>query len=187
MPTEVCWHCKKRRHAVQLCGDDRLCRKCDDANQRQLSAIRKANSVEHTDSNAGGKIILKTKTKEKKVAASRKESSTLTSTSSSVNDASTSSRCSPPVATSSASTSVSDQNATAGICVSMVTVPAKLNGLSSVKRVIWSEMLGYIHFYRDKSNINVLRQVVLDFFSAGDISDGKKIMALEFNTVDGGR
>lgn len=45
--------------------------------------------------------------------------------------------------------------------------------------------MGYIHFYRDKSNINALRQVVLDFFSAGDISDGKKIMALEFSTVDG--
>jgi len=62
---------------------------------------------------------------------------------------------------------VSDQNAAAGICVSMVTVPATLNGLSSVKRVIWSEMLGYIHFYRDKSNINALRQVVLDFLFCG--------------------
>jgi len=88
-------------------------------------------------------------------------------------------------ATSSASTSVYAQNAAVGICVSMVTGPVRLNGLSTVKRVIWSEMLGCIHFYRDKSNINALRQVVLDFFSAGDISDGKKIMALEFNMADG--
>jgi hypothetical protein len=50
-----------------------------------------------------------------------------------------------------------------------------------VKKVVWSELLRYIHFYRDKSNINALRQVVLDLFSAGDISDGKKIMALEFS------
>jgi hypothetical protein len=185
MPTEVCWHCKKRKPGVQLCGDDRLCRECDDANRRELSAIRKTNSVEHIDSNESGKIILESKTKEKKVSASRKKSSTLTSTNSSVNDTSTSSRCSSPVATSSASTTVSDQNAAVGICVSMVTGPARLNGLLLVKKVVWSELLGYIHFYRDKSNINALRQVVLDFFSAGDISDGKKIMALEFSTVDG--
>jgi len=149
MSTEVCWHCKKVEHGVQLSGNNRLCRECDDAKQRELSAIRKANSVGRIDSNAGGQIILETKTKEKNVPASRIGSSELTSTRSSVNDASTSSRCSASVASSSASTPVYDQNAADGICVSMVTGPARLNGLSAVNRVIWSEMLGYIHFFRD--------------------------------------
>jgi len=99
----------------------------------------------HVDSNAGGQIILETNTKEKNVPASRKGSSTLTSTSSSVNDASTSSRCRAPAVISSASTPVYDQDAAVDSCVSMVIVPARLNGLnglSAVKRFIWSEMLG---------------------------------------------
>jgi len=90
-------------------------RECDDENQRELSAIRKANggdSVGHIDSNA-----------EKNVPASRKGSSTLMSTRSLVNDASISSRCSARMVTSSVSTSVYDQNASVGICVSMVTGP----------------------------------------------------------------
>jgi len=119
---------------------------------------------------AGGQIILETKTKKKNVPASRKWSSTLTPTRSSVNDASSSSRCSAPVTTSSASTFVYDQNASVGNCVSMIAGPTRQDGLSAVKTVIWSEMLRYIHFYRDKSNINALRQVVIDIFSASAFS-----------------
>jgi len=138
--------------------------------QRVLTAVRKANggdSVGHIDSNA-----------EKNVPAIRKGSSKLTSTRSSVNDASTTSRLLLHLCLIRMRQSVFEFRWSLGHS-------ARLNGLSVVKRAIWSEMLWYIHFYRDKSNINALRQVLLDFFLASDISDGKKIMALEFNTVDG--
>jgi len=40
MPTEVCWGCKQLKPGVKLCAEDRLCRECDAANQRALSAAR---------------------------------------------------------------------------------------------------------------------------------------------------
>ena len=67
----------------------------------------------------------------------------------------------------------------------IVASPARTGEVATVKKVIWCEVLSYIRNYRDKSNVNALRQVVLGFFSPGDIGDAKRLMMQEFNTVDG--
>lgn len=67
----------------------------------------------------------------------------------------------------------------------IVACPARTGEVATMKKVIWCEVLSYIRNYRDKSNVNALRQVVLGFFSPGDIGDAKRLMMQEFNTVDG--
>ena len=57
--------------------------------------------------------------------------------------------------------------------------------VATVKNVIWSEVLTHINFDRENSSANALRQVVLRFFSPGDITDGKRLMVQECNMADG--
>ena len=49
MPQEVCWKCKQRKPGVTLCGDDRLCRDCDEENERLLAAIHGKKTVQAND------------------------------------------------------------------------------------------------------------------------------------------
>jgi len=57
--------------------------------------------------------------------------------------------------------------------------------VANVKKIVWNELLAYVHFYRNKSNAEALRRVVLCFFSPGDIADAKRLMVKEFESIDG--
>jgi len=52
--------------------------------------------------------------------------------------------------------------------------------LRSLKVIIWNELLAYVCHYRDKSNVDALRRVVLGFYSAEDICNAKKLLVQEF-------
>jgi len=55
--------------------------------------------------------------------------------------------------------------------------------IAKVKRVICNELLAYICFYRDNSNATALRRVVISCFSAEDVSEAKKLMMQEFESI----
>ena len=58
-------------------------------------------------------------------------------------------------------------------------------GSDMPKKVIVSEVMAYICYYRHRSNADALRRVVLSFFSAGDISDAKRLLTSEFQASVG--
>jgi len=50
------------------------------------------------------------------------------------------------------------------------------------QKVILSEVLSYLRFYRDSANADALRRVVLGFYSADDIAEAKKLLVHEMQT-----
>jgi len=68
---------------------------------------------------------------------------------------------------------------------SMIAGQSRNAEASSVHKVIWHEMLTYIHYFRNSSNAEALRQTVLGFFNPGDIVEGKKLLVQELQGVDG--
>ena len=68
---------------------------------------------------------------------------------------------------------------------SMIAGQSRNAEASSVHKVIWHEMLTYIHYFRNSSNAEALRQTVLGFFNPGDIVEGKKLLVQELQCVDG--
>jgi len=55
--------------------------------------------------------------------------------------------------------------------------------LDTVSRIVCNDLLAYVHCYRDVSNTDALRRVVLNFFSSEDISTAKKLLRQEFHSV----
>jgi len=53
----------------------------------------------------------------------------------------------------------------------------------SINKIVCNDLLSYIHCYRDRSNVDALRRVILSCFSPDDISSAKKLMAHEFSEV----
>jgi len=50
-------------------------------------------------------------------------------------------------------------------------------------KVVCNDLLSYIHCYRDRSNVDSLRRVILSCFAPDDISSAKKLMTHEFSDV----
>ena len=70
-------------------------------------------------------------------------------------------------------------------CVIIAAGTVRNDVIASVRKVIWSEILAYISFYRNKANSEALVKVVLNFFSPEIISDAKKLLTQEFQSVSG--
>lgn len=62
----------------------------------------------------------------------------------------------------------------------IVSAIPKADKTSSLNKVFWNEILAYICHYRDQSNADSLRRVILNFYSSEDISDAKKLLVQEF-------
>lgn len=69
--------------------------------------------------------------------------------------------------------------------LTIVAGAARVGETSAVKKVVLNELLTYINVYRNRSNADALRQVVLGFYSPGDIMEGKKVMVQELQSVEG--
>jgi len=52
-----------------------------------------------------------------------------------------------------------------------------------VTKIVCNDLLAYVHCYRDNSNADALRRVVLNCFSSEDISSAKKLLCCEFQSV----
>lgn len=57
--------------------------------------------------------------------------------------------------------------------------------VDGIKKVVWNELLAYVNVYRQCSTDTALQKVVLTHFSHDDISEAKRLLALEFQTVGG--
>ena len=57
--------------------------------------------------------------------------------------------------------------------------------VNSVKKVVWNELLAYVNVYRKCSTDTALQKVALTHFSHDDISEAKRLLVLEFQTVGG--
>ena len=55
--------------------------------------------------------------------------------------------------------------------------------VATVMKIIWKELLAYIHFYCNNTNSKALNQVVLHFFSPSDISEGKSLLVQELSLL----
>jgi len=74
---------------------------------------------------------------------------------------------------------------TESVRLSLIAGAARVTETAGVTKVVWSELLAYISYYRNCSNVDALRQVILGFFSPADITDGKKLMVQEFQSLEG--
>lgn len=63
---------------------------------------------------------------------------------------------------------------------SVATVNPPADATESVKTMVLSEVLAYATFYRNKSNADALRRVLLSSFSPNDISDAKRSLITRF-------
>lgn len=61
----------------------------------------------------------------------------------------------------------------------------KASGLSVIKKIVWCELLAYLSHYRNNSTASALCGVILNHFSAEEVSVAKQIMVQEFQTVIG--
>jgi hypothetical protein len=64
-------------------------------------------------------------------------------------------------------------------------VASQSTKVNSVKKVVWNELLAYVNVYRKCSTDTALQKVVLTHFSHDDISEAKRLLVLEFQTVRG--
>jgi hypothetical protein len=163
MPTETCWKCKQKKEGVKLCADDRLCPECDAENERALALTRRPSKVKdkNTQSVCKGPSLR-----------------------SSANDGATSSSCVSASGSESGIGSISVPNEAVNVS-SVFVGAASSTEATAVTKVIWNELLAYIHFFRNNSNAKALHQVVLRFFSPCDISAGKSLLVHQFSMIDG--
>jgi len=77
------------------------------------------------------------------------------------------------------------QSTSESVRLSLIAGAARVTESAGVTKVVWNELLAYISYYRDCSNVDALRQVILGFFSPTDITDGKKLMVQEFQSLEG--
>jgi len=62
----------------------------------------------------------------------------------------------------------------------VVLVATKERVTSALKRVVVNEILAYLHFYRSNSNSSGMREIILQHFSAAEISDAKNCCLRNF-------
>ena len=65
----------------------------------------------------------------------------------------------------------------AGVCASPIDVNS-----GSVNELCINELLSFVSFYRNKSNIDALRRSVLSFFVPSDICQAKKLLSTKYAT-----
>lgn len=162
MPTEVCWKCKQKKEGVKLCAEDRLCPECDAENEKALAALRRSSKAKDKNVVSG-----------RKVSTSKSSAGDLAASGSSLSNS------------QGSEVYVASLSSPAGNAYPQLVATASSKEAATVTKIIWNELLAYIHFYRNNSNGKALNQVVLRFFSPSDISEGKSLLVQEFSTVDG--
>ena len=63
-----------------------------------------------------------------------------------------------------------------------ITTANKDDDVVNADKIVVNELLAYVSCYRDSSNVDALRHVVLQFFSAEAISSAKKVLIYEFQS-----
>ena len=63
-----------------------------------------------------------------------------------------------------------------------VNMPKRNGQGEEYSKIVHNELLAYVRFYRDCSNVDLLHRVVTGFYSAEDISDAKRILFHEFQS-----
>jgi len=62
---------------------------------------------------------------------------------------------------------------------------SRSSDLSAVRKVIVNELLAYVNCYRHSTNAEALQKVVLSHFATADITEAKRIVTDEFQSVSG--
>lgn len=71
-------------------------------------------------------------------------------------------------------------------CLPLIVAGAsRIADVSTVKRVIWNELLAYMFHYRSNSNESTLVDIVCRHFSSEDIADAKRLLVHELQNVAG--
>ena len=68
-------------------------------------------------------------------------------------------------------------------CMTEAKIVCASDSLDNISRFVCNELLAYVYCYRDSSNADALRRVVLNYFSDEDITVAKKVLCHEFQSA----
>jgi len=67
----------------------------------------------------------------------------------------------------------------------VVSGSTRVSQVATIKKIVWNELLAYFAHYRNNSSLNAFTGVISKHFSAEDVSEAKRILVQEFQSLAG--